>query len=201
MEAYSMTNLDFTLRKEAEAVRILVEGLRTLFTGDDTSLLLDTIEGETDLLEAIDAAVAEIDETDVLVSGLREKEAQFSVRRRAMEERIRRLRALIEQAMTIAEQPKLRRPAATLSLKRIPPDVVVMAEAEIPSEYFIPQPPPPPKLDKTALRAALTACSEKLETISGMIDPEEREQALKAVRPIPGAMLSNGSFSLQIRRA
>jgi len=145
-----MSNLDFTLRKETEAVRLLLDGMRALFTGDDTSLVLDTIEGETDLLEAIDAVVAEIDETDVLVTGLREKETQFAARRRSMEERVKRLRSLIEQAMAISEQHSLRRPAATLSLRRIPPDVVVMSEAEVPSEFFIPQPPPPPKLDKRA---------------------------------------------------
>ena len=79
-----MTHLDFTLRKETEAVRLLLDGMRALFSGDDTSLVLDTIEGETDLLEAIDAVVAEIDETDVLVTGLREKETQFATRRRSM---------------------------------------------------------------------------------------------------------------------
>ena len=113
-----MTTLDFTLRKETEAVRLLLDGMRALFTGDDTSLVLDTIEGETDLLEAIDAVIAEIDETDVLVTGLREKETQFAARRRSMEERVKRLRSLIEQAMAISEQHSLRRPAATLSLRQ-----------------------------------------------------------------------------------
>jgi hypothetical protein len=78
-----MTNFDFILRKETEAVRLLLDGLRTLFTGDDTSLVMDTIEGETDRLEAIDAVIAEIDEADMLVCGLREKETQFATRRRS----------------------------------------------------------------------------------------------------------------------
>ena len=196
-----MTHLDFTLRKETEAVRLLLDGMRALFSGDDTSLVLDTIEGETDLLEAIDAFIAEIDETDVLVTGLREKETQFATRRRSMEERVKRLRSLIEQAMAISEQHSLRRPAATLSLRRIPPDVVVMAEAEVPSEFFIPQPPPPPKLDKAGLRLALQECARRLEAAAAIEDPNERETFRQAIRPIPGAMLGNGSFSLQIRRS
>ena len=196
-----MTTLDFTLRKETEAVRLLLDGMRALFTGDDTSLLMDTIEGETDLLEAIDAVIAEIDETDVLVTGLREKETQFATRRRSMEERVKRLRSLIEQAMAISEQHSLRRPAATLSLRKIPPDVVVMSEAEVPAEFFILQPPPPPKLDKAGLRLALQECARRLEAAAAIDDPNEREQLLRDIRPIPGAMLSNGGFSLQIRRS
>ena len=195
-----MTHLHFTLRKETEAVRLLLDGMRALFSGDDTSLVLDTIEGETDLLEAIDAVIAEIDETDVLVTGLREKETQFAARRRSMEERVKRLRALIEQAMAISEQHSLRRPAATLSLRRIPPDVVVMAEAEVPAEFFIPQPPPPPKLDKAGLRLALQECARRLEAAAAIEDPKERETVRQAIRPIPGAMLGNGGFSLQMRR-
>ena len=196
-----MTNLDFTLRKETEAVRLLLDGMRALFTGDDTSLLIDTIEGETDLLEAIDAVIAEIDETDVLVTGLREKETQFAARRRSMEERMKRLRSLLEQAMATSELHSLRRPAATLSLRRIPPDVVVMSEAELPSEFFIPQPPPPPKLDKAGLRLALQECARRLEAAASIDDPNEREKLIGAIRPIPGAMLGNGGFSLQIRRS
>ena len=165
------------------------------------ALLADTIEGETNLFEAIDIALAEIDETEVLVSGLKEKEGQFVKRRRAMEERIRRFRSLIEQAMAITELAKLRRPAATLTLRKLPPDVVVTTEADIPSEFFVPQPPPPPKLDKAALKRALELREKRFEFAASLEDGEERTRALASVPPIPGATLNNGSFSLQIRRS
>ena len=157
-------------------------------------------KGETNLLEAIDTALAEIDETEVLISGLKEKEGQFTQRRRTMEERVRRFRSLIEQAMAITELPKVRRPAATLTLRKLPPDVVITTEADIPSEFFVPQPPPPPKLDKAALKEALRQREKKLE-LAGSLEGEERARALASISPIPGATLNNGSFSLQIRRA
>jgi hypothetical protein len=192
---------EFGIRRETEAAKTLLAGMRATIGDEDMALLADTIEGETDLLEAIDTALAEIDETEVLISGLKEKEHQFTQRRRAMEERVRRFRTLIEQAMAIAEQAKLRRPAATLTLRKLPPDVVIVAEADIPSTFFVPQPPPPPKLDKTALKEALLTREVKVAFAASLESDAERAQALAAIAPIPGATLNNGGFSLQIRRA
>ncbi len=118
-----------------------------------------------------------------------------------MEERVRQFRGLIEQAMAVAEQQRLRRPTATLTLRKLPIDVIVTSEADIPSEFFVPQPPPPPKLDKAALKEALQTREMKTAFASSLDDVEERARALAAIAPIPGAMLDNGGFSLQVRRA
>lgn len=188
------------IQRETEAAKALLTGLRATVGEEDATFLADSIEGETNLFEAIDAALGEIDETEVLISGLKEKEAQFFQRRRAMEDRIERFRALIEQAMAITEQAKLRRPAATLTLRKLAPDVVVITEADIPSEFFVPQPPPPPKLDKKGLKQALLAREMKVAFAASLANEVERAEALAAITPIPGATLNNGSFSLQIRR-
>ena len=189
------------LRRETEAAKNLLAGMRETIGDEDMALLADTIEGETNLLEAIDTALSEIDETEVLISGLKEKEGQFAQRRRSMEERVRRFRSLIEQAMAITEQAKLRRPAATLTLRKLPPDVVITTEADIPSEFFVPQPPPPPKLDKAALKEALRQREKRIDLAASLEGGEERVRALAEIPAIPGAILNNGSFSLQIRRA
>ena len=76
-----------------------------------------------------------------------------------------------------------------------------MAEADIPAEFFVPQPPPPPKLDKAALRLALQDRAREVEFASAITDVVERQMALAALAPIPGATLNNGGFSLQIRRS
>jgi Gp157 protein len=193
-------NHESFIRRETDAAKTLLAGMRATIGDEDMALLADTIEGETNLLEAIDTALTEIDETEVLISGLKEKEAQFTQRRRAMEERVQRFRSLIEQAMAIAEQAKLRRPAATLTLRKLPPEVVVIAEADIPSTFFVPQPPPPPKLDKKALKEALLTLDMKVAFAASLESDAERAQALSAITPIPGATLNNGGFSLQIRR-
>ena len=195
-----MTDHEIQLRRETNAAKLLVASLRAEF-GDDAELLTNAVEGETALLEAIDAALAEIDEAEVLVVGLKDKENQFAGRRRALEERIKRFRTMIEQAMAVSEQVSLRRSTATLTLRNLPVDVVVLAEADIPAEFFVPQPPPPPKLDKAALRLALQDRAREVESASAITDVVERQRALAALAPIPGATLNNGGFSLQIRRS
>ena len=196
-----MQKQEWQLSREIQAARVIVAGVRAMIPEEDLALLADTLEGETNLLEAIDLALLEIDETEALISGLKEKEGQFSKRRRAMEERVRRFRGLIEQAMAVAEQGKLRRPTATLTLRKLPIDVVVLSEADIPADFFVPQPPPPPKLDKKALKQALEAREAKLSFAASLDDPEERGKAFAPIPPIPGATLDNGGVSLQVRRA
>ncbi len=83
----------------------------------------------------------------------------------------------------------------------MPPDVVVTTEADIPAEFFVPQPPPPPKLDKAALKEALKRRETKIEFAASLKDAEERARELASIPPIPGAALNNGSVSLQIRRS
>ena len=169
-----MQESEWRIRRETEAAKALLAGMRETIGDEDMALLADTLEGETNLFEAIDTALAEIDESEALILGLKEKEGQFSKRRRAMEERVRRFRSLVEQAMAVAEQQKLRRPTATLTLRKLPPDVVVTSEADIPSEFFVPQPPPPPKLDKKALKQALEARETKLSFAASLDDPVGR---------------------------
>jgi len=196
-----MHDSTFIVRREIEAAKLIVEGLREVGGAGDPVLVADTIEGETGLVEAVDRVVAEIDETEIFITGLKEKEAQFQNRRRAMEERVKRYRGLVEQAMAVADQTRLRRPCATLTLRKLPPDLIVLSEADIPSYFFVPQPPPPPKLDKAALRQALAERAKEVAAASAISNATERQQALAAIAPIPGATLNNGSISLQIRRS
>lgn len=150
-------------------------GLIAELQGDDEALRHDMIEGETDLFEAVEAALAEIDECDVIAAGCREKETQFSERRRRIEARAERLRGLIEQAMSIADLSSMKLASATLSLKAVPPKPVYEDEAAIPSEFWR---QPDPVLDKKKIA-----------------------DAVKDGRTIPGVSMTNGSSALQIRRA
>ena len=197
-----MDQREFVIRRETEAARALLAGMRATIGEEDMALLADTLEGETDLFEAIDLALYR-DRRDRGADLRAEREGRpvLQARRRAMEERVKRFRGLIEQAMAVAEQQKLRRPTATLTLRKLPIDVVVLSEADIPADFFAPQPPPPPKLDKKALKQALEAREAKLSFAASLEDPEERAKALAAIPPIPGATLDNGGVSLQVRRA
>jgi hypothetical protein len=197
---------DYRLRKESEAARLLLAGLAEMGVEDDDQLLGDAVEGETDLIEAIAAALDGIDDDEVLVAGIDEKLRQLADRKKAAKERIGRRRGLIEQAMAIAwaDQP-LRLPSATLSLSRRQRDIVITEEADIPAQFWVPQPPPPPKLDKKTLRDRLRARAAALEEAQAMADAEQRQAALARIEQehplVPGCDLDNGGFTLTIRRS
>lgn len=161
--------------KEAKAANALIASLRQMGEGDDEALLLDTIEGETSLLETLDKLLTQISADQGLADGARKAAADIVTRAERFEKRAETARALIEQALMVAELEKLERPAATLSLVRRAPKVEIAEESEIPAEFWKPG---DPKLDRKALA-----------------------EALKGGRDVPGACLSNSAPSLTIRKA
>lgn len=163
-------NLD--IQKQAEAAKSLRESLAQLAAGDE-DLMLDMIEGETSLVECIDALLARGAADKALVVGIDAVVADLNARKDRVKRRIELDRALIEQALMTAEITKLERPAATLSLTNRPAALRVDSEADIPAEFWKAG---DPKLDRKALA-----------------------DALKAGRPVPGAALSNAAPSLTVR--
>lgn len=164
------------VRQQTEAAKRLLGFLRDEGV-EDEEVVASAIEGETSLTEAIAAAVDKIDERDVLIIGLKAKEEAFAARRKALENANETTRAAIEQSMLATDLPSLPLPSATVFLSRRKPAVIVQSEADIPSEFFVEQPRPAPKLDKRALT-----------------------EALRAGQAVPGATLDNGSFTLSVRR-
>lgn len=142
------TYLDPT--REAQAAKALRESVSAL-DGDDT-LLADMIEGETGLFEIIDRLLQRISDNRAMVEGTVAEEARLYERRVRYEKRVASDRALIEQAMMIADLPKVERPSATLSLTTRAPSAVIDTEADIPAEFWKAG---APSLDKKALTAAL----------------------------------------------
>lgn len=143
---------------------------------DDSKTLADTIEGETDIREAIRRVYWAMIEDQILIDGLTENIQVLQARKTRIETRVERYRAAIEKGMSAGEISKLELPEATISLRAVAPKLEVVIEALIPERFWIPQ---PNTLDKKAL---LTALKEP-------------------GADIPGAALSNGGQSLSIRRA
>lgn len=141
---------------------------------DDETLNSDMIEGETDFFEAVERALNEIGECEIMIAGIADAAKRLSDRTTRAKSRADRLRGLIDQAFQMAEIKNHTFPTATITTKRVPPKLIVIDEAVIPSRFFAPQ---PPKLDKAALKTAAQ---------SG---------------PITGAEMSNGGTTIQIRRA
>lgn len=181
--------------KEAKAVAAILAA-HEIDAGEDAELVADVIEGETSLLEAVDVVLDRIANAEVMLEGLAVVVARLSARKTRYEQRIKTDRTLLEQALTIAELPKLERPAATLSISTRAPSLIVTEESDIPAKYWKAG---DPTLDKKALTADLKDRARALESLP---EDEAQRAALVASLPeIPGAALSNGAPSLTIRRA
>lgn len=164
---------------EARELEIATNAAATLKAGllaitDDGEAIRDTIEGSTNLHEAIRATVLSIEDDEVLAASLEIRIGLNTDRLRRFKSRIEAKKALIEQAMTIGEITSREYDIATISMTARPRKVVITDEASIPSDYFN---QPAPKLDKDKLK-----------------------NALKAGATITGATLDNGHSSLTIRR-
>lgn len=155
--------------KAAEVLRAQIEGL----AGDDIQLIQDTMEGQTELHEIIRALMAGIGEDTAHIAGVKKYVEGLQSRIARLEERVTLRRGLIQTGLELAEQKSLEADIATVSLGQKPQQAIIAEEADIPAEFWKPQ---PPKLDKRAIL-----------------------DALKAETPVAGATLDNGGTTLAIR--
>lgn len=159
--------------REIEAARVLREQIADLAQGDE-DFIRDTLEGETDLDGLVRRLIAGIGEDEAMAAGIDAYAKELDTRKDRLTKRAKLKRTLICSAMEIAGRPSMETDVGTVTLKAVAPTATITEEADIPAEFFKPQ---PPKLDKTALTAAL-----------------------REGREVPGATLSNGGSTIQIRR-
>ena len=158
---------------ETQAAKTLLAQMADIL-GDDETAKQDAVEGETSLREAIAAAVKQIGEDEASVLGLTEYVGTLSDRRERLKERIANMRTAVCIAMEQAHEKTLETAFGTVTTKATPKTAIITEEADIPADYWKPQ---PPKLDRPAVT-----------------------KALKEGVPVAGAVLSNGGNSISIRR-
>lgn len=106
----AIANLD----RERKAAQALRESMASLRLDEDT--VRDTVEGETNLHEAIIAALLEITEFEALRDGVESVITKLAARKESFDNRIALLRSAIEQAMVIGEMKSFKSSLATLSI-------------------------------------------------------------------------------------
>lgn len=161
------------LLNETEAARALLTMYADIL-GDDATARADAIEGETDLREALAAAVARMVEIDALETGIAAARSNLEKRAERLDAQKKNLRTAVCVAMELAELSSYESPLGTLALKAVPAKVEVVDEAAIPARFFKPQ---DPRLDRLSLKAAL-----------------------KAGDAVPGARLDNGGLTVQLTK-
>lgn len=131
--------------------------------GIDEQTLLDTLEGETDLHEALCVVGEQIQENDSMIAGLDDRIKKLDDRKARFKASSTLLRNIILMAMDKAKIKTITGPLFTLSARKVNPKLVIENEALIPSQYFVTQ---EPSLDRSALTQALKDLGEG-ETIPG----------------------------------
>lgn len=141
---------------------------------DDDDALCDTLEGCTDLPDALCGIMRAVDDDETAVAAIKDRIKQLQARADRIAARAIGRRDIVAAAMQDAGLKRLPMHDMTVTISARPPSVVVTDEAALPNEFLVFAPPKP---NKTAIK-----------------------DALKAGREIPGAMLSNGGMSLTVRK-
>lgn len=132
--------------------------LRRRFLVDDPELdditLADTLEGITNLHEAVTAVIRSALEDEAMVRGLRGRMAELDARLARLDERASKKRELALSVMDEARVEKITAPDVTISLRPAPPAVEVTDEEAIPEMFWV---RPTPKLDRRRILEVLKA--------------------------------------------
>lgn len=139
----------------------------------DAKTLLDTLEGETELHEALLVVAESVQEDEDLAAAIGLRIEALQARRSRLEATADTKRNIILMAMERAVLDSVKSPLVTMTKRHVAPKTLIEDEAAIPAKFWKPA---DPKLDKAAVRAALDAGEE-----------------------VPGAKLSNGGVSLTLR--
>ena len=140
-------------------------------TQDDAQAIADTIEAESYPLEVKAKNVAfAIRNLESSAEAIKEAERQMAARRKAIENRAGNIREYLKTCMEIAQITKIECQHFALSIRSNPPSVDVFEPGLIPAEYMKQAEPPPPSVDKVAIK-----------------------QAIKDGVEVPGAMLASGT--------
>ena len=143
------------------------------FPDADEESLADTLEGLSNLPDMLAEVCRSMLDDQALVSALRGRIGDMQERCGRVEVRARKKRDLVCSVMERADLKKVTEPDLTLSLRPARPPLAVVDEAAVPEAFWKPQ---PPKLDRQALIAALSAGQE-----------------------VPGAILGNAPMSVSVR--
>ena len=152
---------------------VLRAELKAAFVDIDEETLRDTLEGISGLPEALAAVTRSFMDDLALAAALGMRISDMQERLSRFEARAEKKRALVTQVMERAQLKKLQEADFTVSLRAVPPGLVVCNEADIPEVFWKPQ---PAKLDRKGLLAALGAGQS-----------------------IPGANLGNGGTTISVR--
>lgn len=166
-------SLQQPIKHEAIIYRRMKEEMAQRFPDADEETLRDTLDGISDLREALVALVRSHREDAAFAEALRSRISDMNERLGRIEHRAVKKKTLVTEIMSEVEIKKIIDPEFTISLRSTPAPLAIVNEQEVPDEFWKPQ---SPKIDR-----------------KGLID------ALKTGRFIAGAILGNPGQTVAIR--
>lgn len=140
------------LRTESIRFGELRRRILELYPDLDDQTLHDTLDGATNLREALEAIIRSALDDEALALALKSRLDQMRERFSRFGERAAAKRKAVAEAMQNAAIKRLESAEFTASMRTSAPSVIVTAAEKIPPAYWLPQ---PQKLDKANVRQAL----------------------------------------------
>ncbi len=112
----------------------VMDMLASIGVDDDDRLVLDTLEGETDLFAMLSRLLAQVEDDEGQIAILKEQIDARKFRIAAAEARVARGRSMIGKLMDFAQQDKIVLPEATLSRRIVPAKLEVANKDAVPRE-------------------------------------------------------------------
>lgn len=154
------------VRRGAEMQNTLIE-IATQYKADAEALanldlpdevVADTLTGMAGGLQEKATNVAAVAlSLEGVAEQIKAAEERMSLRRKALENRARKLRTYLLTCMQLAEVKKIETPELRISVRKGPPSVVVDDAADVPAQYWRIPDPPPAAIDKDAIKTAIRA--------------------------------------------
>lgn len=127
----------------------------------DDQTFSDTLESLSGELEVKATNVAMfVRNLEASAEAIKHAEKQMYERRESIEAKADRIRAYLLENMQRTGIKKIECPHFAITVKNNPESLIVEPDAEIPAEYYYQPEPPPPVLDKVALKKDLQLGSE-----------------------------------------
>lgn len=142
------------LLRERDRFVELRRRLLQAFPDLDDQTLADTLEGATNMHEALAALIRSAVEDECLAKALKDRLAQMRARLGRLDKRVADMRAIAAETMALTHVRKLVQPDFTASLRQGVASVEINDETSIPIDFLIPQPAKP---DRRAILDALSA--------------------------------------------
>ena len=150
------------MRTEVTHHLILAHQLRESYAEIDEETLKDTLEGISDLTEAVSAVIRSSLDDEAYIAGLKGRLEDLQARLSRLKERYEKKRALARWAMVEADLEKVVCEDLSVSLRKGGEKLEVIDEGRVPEAFFVPQ---PAKLDRKVLTDAL----KRGEVINGAL--------------------------------